>query len=169
MGKVFWGLLFLFLDVRVQGVLLTPDFVGYILIGVGVGELPPLKTRKMIRILAVLGLAVSAISWLTVWSASRELYMVVDLLSLGVQLWTTYYLVLMVEELEKQSQAVLGAGELCRRWKIMAVGLVSSLLLSRLQEWLALAALLVGLVAAVVYIAAFYRSKKRLEQSRASG
>lgn len=165
MGKICWGLLFLFLDVRLQGVLLTPDFVGYILIYFGVRELGQMETGKAIRASCLIGLAVSGISWLTVWSASRELYMVVDLLSLGVQLWTTYQLVILVEELERQRASGFESDRLCRRWKVMAVGLISSLLLSRLHEWLALAALIVGLAAAVVYVAAFYRSKKLLEQA----
>ena len=165
MGKICWGLLFLFLDVRLQGVLLTPDFVGYILIYVGVWELRQLEAVKNIRFSCLAGLVVSGISWLTVWSASQELYMVVDLLSLGVQLWTTYQLVILVEELERQREAGFGSDHLCRRWKVMAVGLVSSLLLSRLHEWLALAALIVGLAAAVVYVTAFYHSKKLLERA----
>ena len=165
MGKIFWGLLFLFLDIRLQGILITPDFVGYILIYFGVWELRQLETAKVVRLLCWAGLAVSGISWLTVWSASEELYMAVDLLSLGVQLWTTYELVVMVEELEQQREAVLGSDRLCQRWKVMAVGLVSSLLLSRLHEWLAAAALVVGVAAAVIYVVAFYRSKQLLKQA----
>ena len=165
MGKICWGLLFLFLDVRVQGVLLTPDFVGYILIYFGVRELRQLETVKAIRLSCLAGLVVSGISWLTVWSASQELYMAVDLLSLGVQLWTTYLLVILVEELERQRAAGFDSERLCRRWKAMAVGLLSSLLLSRLHEWLALAALIVGLAAAIIYVTAFYRSKKLLERA----
>ena len=165
MGKIFWGLLFLFLDIRLQGVLITPDFVGYILIYFGVRELRQLETGKAMCLLCLAGLAVSGISWLTVWSASQELYMAVDLLSLGVQLWTTYELVVMVEELERQRGAILGSDCLCRRWKVMAVGLVSSLLLSRLHEWLAVAALVVGVAAAIVYVTAFYRSKQLFKQA----
>ena len=47
----------------------------------------------------------------------------------------------------------------------MGVGVVSSLVLSGLHEWLAVAALVVGVAAAIVYVTAFYRSKQLFKQA----
>ena len=44
--KIFWGLLFILLDIRIGGIdFILPDFVGYILIASGLGILSPIHPR----------------------------------------------------------------------------------------------------------------------------
>lgn len=157
MKKVFIGLLFLFLYIRINGLDILPVFVGYILVAHGLkekGEYPSVKTTRTISVVAAV---ITGLLW------ALEIVGVGIPLPIGAlfQLLVTYRLILWVEELAGEGIRVAAFR---RSWYVLLAGVLVSLLLGLLGNELSIVALLIGLAAAACYVYTYYRMWKELEQ-----
>lgn len=156
MNKIFWGLLFLLIDIKINSFSITPGFIGCILISVGMKEVEDSTVFRRARPLAaVLGIW-SAVFWLI-----RVDHWAVSLIGSVLQLALTYQIMSGVKELETVRGKDLMAGTLRKAWYVEAVCTVLVYLLGMVTQ-LAVAALLIGFLAMVVYIVVFYQCKKAL-------
>ena len=156
MKKVFIGLLFLFLHIKINGIDLLPVFVGYILIYQGVRQERECPSGKTTCYIAVAGAIVTGLLWL--WGILGGDFP----LPVGMvfQLLITYRLVLWVEELTVGGKRVT---RFRQSWYVLTAGVLLSLLLGLLKSALSLVTELVGLGAAVYYIYNYYRIWKDRE------
>ncbi len=154
MKKIFVGLLFLFLHLRINGVDLLPAFVGYALIYLGLAELaqpPSVETSRMISAAAAV---VEGAEWvLALFGVGLGLP-----LGLIFKLLVTWRLVIWMEEIASPRTGQFRVG-----WYLLAIGSVLSLVLAWLEQDLVLAATIVAFVGVVYYIYVFYRVWKETE------
>lgn len=161
MNKIFWGLLFLLIDIKINSFSITPSFIGCILIGVGMKEVEDSAVFRKTQPLAVVLGIWSAVFWLI-----RVNHWAVSLIGNVLQLALTYQIMSGVKELETLRGKDLMAGTLRKAWYVEAVCTVLVYLLGMFTQ-LAVAALLIGFLAMVVYVVAFYQSKKALNNENA--
>lgn len=171
MNKIFWGLLFLFLNFNINNVDILPNFVGYLLIAFGMGEVKegqsfasakPLASGTAFVAIAtwVMGLLGGSLGWGDA---------ILGMISLTLQLMVTYRIAMGVKELELIRERDLGSGALNRAWQVMALGSVLGYLLFLLAPAAAVAAMIVAFLAAVYYIYRFYRTKTEYDTGLGGG
>ncbi|MBR3705315.1 MAG: hypothetical protein IKM11_07510 [Oscillospiraceae bacterium] len=170
MNKIFWGLIFLLFDFNIKEISILPAFVGYLLICFGMKEYNAqyeavaayTKARPWVIAAAVW----SAIFWLPLL---RPGYL--SVIGTALLLAVTYFIVHGVEQMEPLHERDLGSARLRKAWYITLVCLVVSylanILATTLAAGLAGIAMIVWLVAAIIYLVAFYRCKKALEDKNA--
>lgn len=171
MKKIFIGLLLvlfdftLSFDTHVLGLL--PDFIGYLLIVLGLKELLQLWNSPAFTLARSLGIAatvLSAISYL--WDL---LGITFGWFSVGwgvlctvLFLVISYQLVLGVQDIEAQSALNLESGKLRARWLPMAI-LQAAAWFTLWVELLYIVLLVLMLVFAVLFLIAFQRSMQQYE------
>ena len=153
MRKVFIGLLFVFINFSVNTLNLTPAFVGYILIYLGLGEAEECPSTQTSRMIAAAGAVVDGVLWvLGAFGAGLPIP-----LGAVFQLLVTYRLVVWAEELASLRGWETGRVEKFRTtWYVLAISVVLSLVLALLGTDLAFAALLAFAVSAVYYTYTYY-------------
>lgn len=154
MKKIFIGLLFLFLHLRINGIDLLPAFVGYALIYLGLAEAAQTPSVEVSRMIAAAAAVVEGALWvLALFGVSLGLP-----LGLLFQLLVTWRLVTWAGETESPRTGQFRVG-----WYLLAVGAVLSLVLAWLEQELALVASVVAFVGIIYYIYVFYRIWKDAE------
>lgn len=157
MNKIFWGLLFLFIDFKINSFSITPSFIGCILIYLGMKEMEDsavfAKARPLVIVMGV---------WSAVFWVIQTDHWIIGAVGSVLQLAVTYQIVSGVKELEESCGKDMKAGTLRKAWYVEAVCVAIMYLLGVFGQ-MAAAAALIAFVAAVVYIVAFYRSKKAME------
>ena len=97
MKKMFWGLLFLLFNINLGRLCVTPDWVGYLLIWSGLGEVPESQVFQNIRVLTVGAAVFTGLMWLkqilNVTIAVVAIEMVLAVASVCIQLLITYRIV----------------------------------------------------------------------------
>lgn len=155
MRKIFWGLLFLLIDLKINEISLTPAFVGYILIYMGMGEISAPQAFQKAKPWAIAGIIWTALFWLPLIDLG-ELSILTGLAGTAIHLVVTWQLVQAVKEMGLDSEP------LRQVWVFVAVFEVLSSALVFLG-WIALIAIIICFIAQVVYIVRFNRCKKALE------
>ena len=163
MNKIFWGLLFLFFNININQVSILPSFVGYLLIYFGMkeynteqGEVPAFSTAKPWVIAATVW---SALFWLPLLNPGY-----LNVIGTALQLAVTYLIMQGVEQIEPVREIDLNSARLRKAWYVTLVCLIAAWFLGLMEAGLAVVAIIAGLIAAIVYIVAFYQCKKALEQ-----
>lgn len=159
MNKIFWGLLFLFFDFNINEISILPAFVGYILIYLGMKEYEETPAFAKARPWVIASIVWAAIFWLPLLNPGY-----LSVIGTALQLVVTYFIVLGVEQLEQARELDLNASRLRTAWYITLVCLIVTYLAGILAAGLAVIAMIVWFVAAIIYLVAFYRCKKALEQ-----
>ncbi len=154
MKKIFIGLIFLFLDLNVGTINLLPEFVGHILIFLGLNEeyeCPSLNASRTITVAAAIPMAVVWIAGLFGYGMAFPIGTILDLL-------VTYRLVLWAEE---QGEVQGWSGAETRRfrvsWYAMAGTIAATTVLRRVSTFMALPWAVVGTAAIVYYIYNYYK------------
>lgn len=182
MKKFFWGFLLVFLNfhlnINQHSLNLLPDFAGYLLLFQGTKELEGESGAfSDVRPFTV-GMAVyTAILWvgalLGVTSESGWLTSILNLIAMVVSLYIAWVLVQGVLEIENRRAADLNGRRLSNRWKGLAAVQAASKLLYLMQNLanvsvlmgLAAVLVIVGLILAVLFLAAWWRSAAAYETS----
>jgi len=159
-NKIFIGLLFLFININIMGVSITPAFVGYILIWLGLKELPEVPVKERMSTVLLVSTALGVVTWLPFFGGGT-LGLLLALASTLCKLAVTMQLVQAVEELSALYMAELAVETLRKRWVLMACLEVMAVLLNMLGNLMSVLALIAWLVAAVLYLAAFHQSRKQ--------
>ena len=159
MKKIFIGLLFVFIDINIGRVCVTPSFVGYILIYLGVKEEAECPRAYGFRTLVEASAVVMGILW------ALNIFGLVLPIPVGVvfQLLVTYHLIRWArEQAEAICRETAYIDKMETAWNVMfftsIIGVVLSLFVPRLATLLFLATF----VAAVCYIYSFYHVWKDL-------
>lgn len=162
MKKIFWGVLFLFINININGISLTPAFVGYLLIWFGLKELPLQDETEKLKLPMLVGGIASLIAWIPAGSGSTFLDQFLTVVSTAAVLITLYYLCDTMLLLERISGRDLEAEQLRKKWKSMAIFEIASTVLSLAGSvLLTFLALVAWIIAAVIFLAAFRRCEKR--------
>lgn len=147
----FIGLIFIFATVSVNGIILTPAWIGYILVVLGLGKTPECPTRSTAMAVSAGSAVVSGALWvagLFGWGISLPVGAV-------LQLWTAYRLVLWCEEQETLEESY-HLRRLRLSWYALTGATAASVLLGFLAPPMGWIWSIVAVGAAVVYIYTFY-------------
>ena len=161
MNKIFWGLIFIFVNINLGALDILPNFVGYLLVSSGMKEVEESQTfasRTVVDGTALYAIAVWIMTLLGM--AQGGLGIVLGVIGLILQLMVTYRIVLGVEELEPVCECDLGSEALRRGWTVMAVSSAGGYVLGLTVPPLAVPALIVAFAAMIYYIVRFYQSKE---------
>ena len=154
MKKIFIGLLFLFFRITINSVDILPNFVGYVLIYLGLAEVIQTPSVETSRMLSAAAAVVEGVLWvLALFGVGLGLP-----LGLLFQVLITWRLVTWAGETENPR-----AGQFRVSWYFLAGGAALSLALAWLEQDLALVAAIAALAGAVYYIYVFYRIWKETE------
>lgn len=168
MGKIFWGLIFVFFHFRLNGLDLLPDFVGYLLIAAGMNELRQSELLSKTWEVAIGAAIFTGVLWLTAFGGgiSGSLGVWMGLGALALRLLVTYRIAQGVEELEDMGGQNLGAYGLRTAWIVMAVASLGGFLLGFFAAMLSLMASVVSLGAAIYYIVKIHQCRQVLAERR---
>ena len=166
---LFIGLLFAHCHFTINGFDLLPDFLGYILVFIGLGQLKthsPSYEKARPR-----ALVLAAVNFILLFPIpfSALVYALVALAYALVQTYLLYLICSGVKELEAFYHRDLGGEKLHKVWLVIAISLLAAQvisLLSILMPGLALLTLplaLVCLVAVIVMLVYLYRCHKALQ------
>lgn len=166
MFKIFIGLLFLFLDLNLHGVNVTPAFVGYALIWLGMGEIKECLTYQRARPLAALAGGVSLVYWLRgfVDQSYGALGLTLMVVVLTLQLLMTNVLNRGVAELQSARGINLRGRDLVIMWNLMAIGSIVVVTARASVPALAMGAVLIYFAGSLGY-AVFYWQAGRIWKS----
>jgi len=159
MGKIFAGLLFVFLHFKINGFDLLPDFVGYLLIWRGMKSVPECTSWQTgwaaaaaVASVAILGVSLVGIRFPGVLGSGVSLVMIF------LQLAMTFDIVRGVEELEQVTDADLRADWLRKSWFVW----ISCVVTFYVCRWLIPAAAaiptLLTLAASICYLVGVYKA-----------
>lgn len=168
MGKIFAGLIFVFFHFRINGFDLLPDFVGYLLIWLGmrsVTESEIWKNSQSALAACIVEGAVLALS-LTGASLTGAAGTVLGLALTVLQLVVTYIIVRGVEEAEKTAGADLRAGELRKSWYFTMICTAASYVCGLIQSEAAVIPMILAFMGIVCYIVYYYKAWKAYDTWR---
>lgn len=167
MNNIFIGLLFVFLDFDIQfgasKVGLIPDFIGYILIFIGLAELTAGNDRfSRVRPFAVYMAVYTGVLYaMDLFSISYNLGIIsslLDLASLIVSLYISYSIVRGVQDLETLLEQDLNGGPLYNTWLALVVCTVAIFFIAFVPG-LNVLCLIAGVVVGIVFLVMFNRTK----------
>lgn len=170
MRNIFVGLLFVFLDFNLDlggaRVGLIPDFIGYILIYQGLGEISLLsgwfaKARPFALGMIIYTAVLYAGDLFGTWGMQQNgspLGVILGIISVAVSLYISYCIVMGVKDLEVTQERFLDGERLHSVWKVMAVLSVGIYVLMFVPV-LAFLSMIALLVVGIVFLVAFNRSK----------
>lgn len=166
MKKIFIALLFIFLNVNIGSINLLPNFVGYILLFVGLDEGYECPSLNASRTIAVASAVISGV----VWGAGLFGHGLTFPIETILELLNTYRLVLWARE---QAEEQGWSDTLIRRfrmsWFALAGTLIAATLLSLVSPMMALVWLIAAFVAIIWYIVTYYQLWKSAAPEDGSG
>ena len=169
MKKMFWGLLFLFIDINLGRLCVTPAWVGYLLIWSGLGEVPESKVFQNIRSLTVGAAIFTGLMWLkqllNVTIAMAVIEVALTIAGVCLQLLVTYRIVEGVRELEAVYNRDMRSAGLLAGWKDMLGGIIVAYALIFFVPGLALAGLVLTFAAAIYYAVAFWEAAQAYREA----
>ena len=164
MKKMFWGLLFLFIDINLGRLCVTPAWVGYLLIWTGLGEVPESKVFQNIRRLTVGAAVFTGLMWLknllSIYISVPFGEAVLTAVGTCLQLLITYRMVEGVRELEAIYNRDMESSGLLAGWKVMLGGIVVAYALTFFVPGLAIASLVLTIAAAIYYAVKFWQASQ---------
>ncbi len=167
MTQIFWGYILVLFHFRINGFDLLPNFLGYILVCVGLtkllGESKSFKKARPLGMIMAIYSAVIAMGDLAGVGFAGALFTALNLISVGMWIYLTYLIVLGVKDLELNTGTALRFHYLFIIWKIQAVLQVAvrGLLLTQNQTMANISVLLTAILLAlnVLFLVYFYRAK----------
>lgn len=163
-----WGLVLLFFNINIGPLSLLPGWVGYLLLASAAEKIPQCRTFQDSLWLFKLGAVFSGICWLLRLAGVFELAvgLVFALVELLLKVLAAYQLNRGMAELEESTGLATETGRISACWLALVLGNAAVLLLTLVGSGAAIAALIVALVALVLYILAFQNSYHIWEAGR---
>jgi hypothetical protein len=168
MTSIFAGFIFIFLDFNLNldnsTIELIPDFIGYLIMLGGLrvmaGESPAFAK---VRPHAVFMAFYTGIVWLLevfgVTVSLGALSFLLGIASLVISLYISYTIIIGVRDMESRYGTHLNSDSLKTAWNLLTVSTILAYLLLLLVPVLSVLCIIVSLIAAIWFLAAFYRSK----------
>ncbi len=167
MRYIFMGFLFVFLDFNINigasQIGLIPDFIGYIFIYLGLGELTDLNPRfEKARPFATVMAGYTGVLYLLALmgiGTGEVLGFILGLASTLISLYISYNIVMGIKEYETQSSRFLNAAGLYTAWTVLVILTLGSYLLFIIPilNWICIIA---GLLAGIVFLVSFNKTKR---------
>lgn len=143
------GFLLMFFDLNINGFDLLPDFLGYVLIFIGLGKLAKHSENFAKARPWALGMAIVEVVFAAV---PLGLHFGPGLLLMLVSLYITYLITCGVADLEQLIGRDMSSAKLLRVWKIQAIFIIGTLLLTGIPS---VATVCIGGLMAMVALAAY--------------
>jgi len=175
MNLIIWGLVCIFLDVNLPigpvTIDIIPDFLGFILIAIGMKAYASQseyyrKMRPFVWGAAAVSAAVYIANMFGVIPLNTLPAVIITVILMVLYLITTYYIYRGIRELEQKQDHVLGAENLRRIWIVMVVSEALTLICYYLPV-LILLQMIVSFAANVAFLVQIIRTKKILEPQTA--
>ena len=168
MKYIFWGYFLIFFHLRINGIDLLPDFVGYILIVMGLGQLAEesehfVKAKPWAVFMAVLHIVTGLLGFVGLLG-----YPFGSLLGLVFSCFSLYIMNLIghgIRETEQKKAIDMGGEKFRTLWKCQAIFTIGCQVMALLTlVLLANILLLPSLIANIVYLVYLHRARKALEE-----
>lgn len=171
MTYIFWGYIFVFFHLKINGFDLLADVIGWALIAAGLSGLADKSEHFSKAKPWAIGLAIYtgivSVGQLMGMNFDGAVFGIVGIIGLCINLYISNSIVCGVHDLEQTSALDLGAPKLAEIWKIMAALNVVGVILFRIpNEAILMIAAVVSigaLIANIVFLVRFYRAKKVYE------
>lgn len=160
MQKIFIGLLFLFFHFRIEGFDLLPQFVGYILIGMGFADLS--KTDAAFGKNGNLFYGFAVFEFCAILASFLLPGFIIVFVQVIIQICALYMICQAVENSE-QEQGELGAAHLRDCWLFYTTICVFSLICNTFQILL-IFDIILSIFAFIAYLIGFYHTQSLYEQ-----
>ena len=165
---IFIGYIFIRFHININTFDLLPDFLGFILIYMGLGQLEDRAPSFAQARPWALGLAVVSFVLLFPLALPVAVYSIISLLTNLANVYLLYLICIGVQELEQCTGQALGSDKMLTTWKVFAVcsvaAAVASLFLAEALLVPIMLLTLVSLVASIVMLVYLYRCHKALQQ-----
>lgn len=154
MKKIFIGLIFLFFNFHIQTINILPEFVGYILIFLGLDEGYECPSLNASRTIAV----ASAVIMAVVWGAAIFGYGMKFPIGSILQMLNTYRLVVWArEQAEEQGWDSALVQRFRVIWYALAGTVIAAYVLGLVNPMMALVWLIAAFVVIILYIVTYYQ------------
>ena len=159
MGKIFAGLLFVFLHFRINGFDLLPDFIGYLLIWLGMRSVQESKTwQENLSAFAACGVSVIALF------SRSTVEPLLGLLGTALQLLVLYAIAKGTLELEEYTGCDLRAGELRKSFLFTAIWNVLAYVGGRIEITAAVVPAVLAFAGLACYMVYCFKAWKAFEE-----
>ncbi len=174
MFQIFLGYVFIFFHIKINGIDLLANFVGFALIYAGLCQLLLLGDNTHFRRakpLAVVMIAADLLGIaLGVFGASSSLWIIINLLTTVISL----YLMLCIDkgicQMEQEHSWALGGAKMLRLWAVQSALTVGAILLSLIpvEALLFMSSLLMiaALIANIIFLVWLYNAHKMIEANK---
>ncbi|MBQ1675534.1 MAG: hypothetical protein II069_05835 [Oscillospiraceae bacterium] len=173
MNKLFFGLLFIYLNINLNldpgghTLNLLPDWAGYCLLYSGLLDLAAESERFSRAKPWCLGMAVyTFVLWVLALFGPVDLGILdwaLGLISTAISLYILYTLVVAIGDIETFRSVSIGQPKLMSAWKVMAIAYAAAYVLSILP-FLAVICLIVSFVATIFFMVYFNNTRKAYNQ-----
>lgn len=170
MNLIFIGYILIFFHFRINGIDLLPDFVGYLLIASGLGQLAEeseqfVKARPWAFVMSVVSIfyGIAGLFGITYGPA----FLIVNIAFGAASLYLMYLIGHGIYDMEQKRQLPLDGAKFLSLWKVQAVLTMLCQISAALNiGLLAYIVLIPALIANIVFLVYLYQAKKTLEESK---
>ena len=164
MTKIFWGLMLNFLTFNINGIDILPDFLGYILIVIGLTQLADQSNHfckaKPLAMIMVFVAFMMQFSPLFGFMNYGILFYAISISTALVRLYVVYLIVLGIKDIETIFLTELNANKLMSMWKIKSVLEISGLILFFMPlELIVIMLVILAFIANIVFLVYFYHAQ----------
>lgn len=171
MTHIFWGYILIFFHLKINEFDLLPDFLGYVLICIGLSKLlyESINFKKAIPyaiFMTIISIFITFGGLLGI-SFNGEIFGIFNFITILIFIYIKYLIVMGIKDIEQSYNATLGFSSLFLIWKI-SFGLVVAIktfVITRNEMFLLLGAVLtaIALCVNIVFLVYFYKAKKIYE------
>ncbi len=181
MGKIFWGLIFVLLDFNVGRFDIIPDFVGYVLIALGIGELMKHgyrsleREQKLTYVMIVISLAIYPISAGS-GRIQTGLMNIINLVMLILSIMIIWGIISWVLDAEQLTGRNFRGAHLQNRYRLVVILMgityvagLAALVMPIFMGVIVVIAAIIGFIAYILFLVAFYQTKELYQDFRRRG
>ena len=173
---IFIGYILIFFHIRIMGIDILPNFVGYFLIYLGLRELtgrsPRFETAKTLSLILLAATVVINVFSIAGYSFNTAVLTVANLALVVVSLWLMYLINKGLGDIETGENVALNSQKLLKIWKFQVAATVLATVFSIFPTQITAIIALVFAVAAVVvnilFLINLYKAKKALDEAGAA-
>lgn len=165
---IFLGYIFMFIDFKILGIDVFSDFLGYILIYVGLGDFHDISYFQKARpVTFFMTIATILYDGLVLFGYELPFASLISLFFLIVWVFIIYLIDMGIKELEEKAEIFLYSQKLIYIWKLQAIFLIGGYVLAFIDfdliDLVSLFFLIAGYIVHIVFLVYLYRVKNRLE------
>lgn len=166
MGKLFLGMIFIFINININNFDILPNFIGFFILASGVNELAD-QSEKFVMIKPyVLGLAIyGLIMAFFIFYGENIVSVILGIVYTVISIYSTYTIITAIMDMENKLNVNLETEKLMSSWKIMVISYVLALITKFIIPTLSFVLILANILFAILYLVSFNNTKNLYYES----